>query len=327
MPAAPDDRCKKGSIESFAALPREPPGGCARDLWQRLCDEPRHEAAEYVCDDFTEAPEPDREAFALRVARRRPAPLGSPVQRSRNWSGAWLTPTSGRRFTAVWGSWIVPESQGIVPPPERGRAPAAARCSHWVGIGGHRRHSLSLPQVGTMAAINWRGEPEYYAWYQWWEPSRSYGPLKITNLDVLAGDPIIAAVTVEALDTVGLYIRNHRTGDLRSIRWRANDADNPAAVDGKSAEWVVERPSWFDRDDEPHFFRLPPLAHPAEPARFGCCGAVAAEAPGGPEVARDLTGARLVRMVGRRSDGPGSKFLAVPKKRGTSALDVAVRGE
>lgn len=180
-----------------------------------------------------------------------------------------------------------------------------------------------------MAAITRDGEPDYYAWFQWGEPTHSYGPLRITNFPVDAGHSIVAAVTVQALDTVSLYIRNRNTGDLRSIQWQAKPS-KPVAVDGKSAEWVVERPSWFDNRGRPHFFPLPPLAQPDKPVSFERCCAVAAHAPGEPGTASGLANARLIRMVGRRRDGPGSRVLAVPKKRRPGApdiaLDVVIRG-
>ncbi len=348
MSWAAADRCMSGSITGFGAppdgadpldpvneallprwgLPRKPLGDCAQGLWRRMLEDACIEPARYECDPYEEIPSPDffaaRRSF-VRTARPR---QGSRTQRSRNWSGAWIVPRRGHRFVAVWGSWTVPETAGpkpgeVEPPPApgRARAPDFARCSHWVGIGGHRRHSRSLPQVGTMTAIGWDGAVRHYAWYQWWEATRSYGPLRITNLDVDAGDRIVAAVTVEARDKVRLHIRNEDTRQLRSIEWQASAARAPVDVDGKSAEWVAERPSWFGLDGKPRPFRLPPF----ESLRFECCHAEAAEGIGPPIAARDLTGARLVRMVGRGGAPRGSRFLAVPRKRGPDALDVATR--
>lgn len=344
---AEDDRCLGGSITSPGeppdgkdpldpaneamlpawGLPRKPLGDCARELWRRMLEGASIEPARYVCDPYQQVPPPsppDTQAF-LRIGAPRQA---SRAQRSRNWSGAWILPREGRRFVAVWGSWMVPRtleqaSNDAEPePPTAGRGPDAARCSHWIGIGGHLRHSGSLPQVGTMTAVDWHGKVRYYAWYQWWEATRSYGPLRITNLEVNAGDRIVAAVTVEARDRVRLHIRNEDNRQLRSIEWQANAALAPVAVDGKSAEWVVERPSWLDLDEKPHLFRLPRF----EAFHFDCCQAETAEAIGAPAVPRDLTGARLVRVVGRGEGTRGSRFLAIPEKRGPGALDVAIRG-
>lgn len=306
-------------------LPRKPLGDCARGLWRRMLEGACIEAPSYVCDPYEEVPSPDflpvRRSL-LRAARPR---QGSRTQRSRNWSGAWIVPRDGRRFVSVWGSWTVPETpaphETEQPPPDQARAPDWARCSHWIGIGGHRRHSRSLPQVGTMTAINKKREVRYYAWYQWWEATRSYGPLRITNLDVEAGHSIIAAVTAEARDRVRLHIRNENTRQLRSIEWQTDADRAPAEVDGKSAEWVVERPSWFGRDGKPRFFQLPRFGS----LRFDCCHAEVAETLDASPVARDLDGARLVRMVGRGGTPRGSRFLAVPKKRGTDVLDVEDR--
>lgn len=327
MPSGLNGRSVHGSISTPAPSPSKPPGDEAGGLWDRLFGDGAPDVpALCVVDNFTEVPEPLAGVFEARLADGGAVPLASPVLRSRNWSGAWLTPTRGRRFVSVWGAWTVPESRVDWSPPELNGAPDAARCSHWIGIGGHRRHSLSVPQVGTMAAITRDGKPDYYAWFQWGEPTHSYGPLRITNFPVGAGHSIVAAVTVQARDTVGLYIRNEKTGDLRSIQWQAQPS-KPVAVDGKSAEWIVERPSWFDDDGRPHLFPLTPLAQPDEPVCFEQRCAVAAHEPGEPGTVRGLAGARLIRMVGRRRNGPGSRFLAVPKKRVDKALTVVVRGD
>lgn len=348
-PEVVDDGCMNGSITSPGmppdgkdpsdpaneamlpawGLPHRPTGDCAIELWRQMLSGARIEPAQYECDLFRETPRPQdsvsiRPMFTTAVRR-----LASRTQNSRNWSGAWILPRGGHRFVAVWGAWTVPEiqqqeSDEVGPPVARGLD--AARCSQWIGIGGHRRHSKSLPQVGTMAAVSGDGTARYYAWFQWWEPTLSYGPLRITNLDVSAGDRIIAAVTAEAHDKVRLHIRNQGTRtqgarELRSIEWQANSAVAPVDVDGKSAEWVVEQPSWLDLNANPHLFRLPRFAS----LRFDCCQAEAAAAVGAPALARDLTGARLVRMVGPRKGAPGSRFLAVPEKQGPGVLDVAIR--
>ena len=338
-----DGRCLNGSITSPGmppdgedllspdnetilpawGLPRKPTGGCVVELWRRMLDGAHIEPAQYECDPFEEVPRPqhpDAAPSAFITEVRLPP---SQTQNSRNWSGAWILPRGGRRFVAVWGAWTIPEVQQ---PKDAGLPVAdgldAARCSHWIGIGGHRRHSRSLPQVGTMAAVGGDGTARYYAWYQWWEPTRSYGPLRITNLELNAGDRIIAAVTVEAHDRVRLHIRNEGTRELRSIEWQANAMAAPVDADGKSAEWVVEQPSWLDLNKKAHLFPLPRFTS----LRFDCCHAEAAQAVGEACESRDLTGARLVRMVARSEGVQGSRFLAIPRKQGLDTLDVAIQG-
>lgn len=305
-------------------LPCKPTGRRAVKLWRRMLDGARVKPAQYECDPFKEVPQPQRPdadalAFGIKVRL-----LASRTQNSRNWSGAWILPRNGRRFVAVWGAWTVPEVQqqpdGDAKPPVANGLDAA-RCSHWIGIGGHRRHSKSLPQVGTMAAVGGDGTARYYAWYQWWEPTGSYGPLRITNLELNAGDRVIAAVTVKGHDKVRLHISNGSTRELRSIEWQANAGVAPVDVDGKSAEWVVEQPSWLDLDKKAHLFPLPRF----DSLRFDGCHAEAAPAIGAVAEARDLTGARLVRMVARGEGVQGSRFLAIPRKRGPDTLDVAIQ--
>src|SRR4030095_2575914 len=80
---------------------------------------------------------------------------------SSNWSGAYVTPRTGRRFTEVHGRWEVPAvavPSGTIGSPE-------FRSSIWIGLDGQRRYfDSSLPQIGTAQFLNAPGVPPFSVW-------------------------------------------------------------------------------------------------------------------------------------------------------------------
>jgi hypothetical protein len=246
---------------------------------------------------------------------------------SRNWSGAVIAARDAKRFCRVVGTWTVPKATqpddhvaAKLPPGK------AYQVSVWVGLDGFRLASRSLPQLGTVSAWNpATGQPEYYLWVQWWVRNKMYRECKVRNFKVEEGDEIHATAEVAAArDDVLFSIVSKRPGRanrMLRLRWLAGSYDAAAGVtvelpndehrqrgkapsEGWHAVWCVERPAVMpdgatpDSQVDPRdieSFRLP-----------GFEGAVLRDAlaemrdladdPASAEE-RDLTGARLLRMI------------------------------
>ena len=142
------------------------------------------------------------------------APAGSGQSQSGNWSGY---NASGGTFTAVSGSWTVPQV---------GAGTSGADAT-WVGIGGVT--SRDLIQAGTQAVVQ-SGRVIYSAW---WEtlPQTSHP----VPLNVSAGDKVSVSITQQSDGTWLILIRNTTTGDSfsKSVTYRSSLS---------SAEWVEEAP-------------------------------------------------------------------------------------
>ena len=243
--------------------------------------------------------------------------------RSSNWSGAYIAARDGERFSAVWGSWTVSE-----PEPPEGVAAATRppggqyRCSTWIGLDGHRRHSRSLPQMGTTRIVTVPGDGvmrrEIVAWHQWWvRDEADPHPMNIVNFPLRAQDQVACALWVTGPNRVAFAMKNLRA-DLLMV-WEVEHQAAP--VEGSAAEWIVERPT------EVGTTAVYELAKYGT-ERFTGCAAESRRALGDARgTCRDLAGARLVRMY-KPFDGPQHRtaFISVPKKLGDAEIEVSYRG-
>ena len=305
-------------------------------LWQRMLSGAL-EVGEAVLDVPSVAT-PLATPWVIRPRLFRPAPKAVPgpaagaVSReagwSENWSGAYVTPRSGERFTQVWGRWTVPSPMlpaGAATNPEA----LEHRCSVWVGLGGHRTHSRSMPQVGTTQAVrivDGRPTAVCWAWTQWWVRDRNFGPVDLSCRDfpVHPGDEIICGVTVEDGAEVAFHLKNQSTGQMRNIRLAPPEPWAPA--DGASAEWIVERPTLFPSPSDAGLPSLHPLPDYGV-LEFRECLAETRRASGeGGGTARDLTGARLIGMSESRTDPYRSTVISRPEKFGATSLRIHYRG-
>ena len=136
-----------------------------------------------------------------------------------NWAGYAVTGPSP--FQQVRGAWTQPSlTCGM----------QRTYSAFWVGLGGFKKRSRLLEQVGTTAScIN--GNPEVQAFYEIW-PERG-GEL---TLDARAGDQLVASVSVRgrrvSLRLDDLTIHQVRT---KVILMREPDTS--------SAEWIAEAPA------------------------------------------------------------------------------------
>jgi hypothetical protein len=151
----------------------------------------------------------------------------APAVVSTNWAGyAVTTPkASAQGFTAVSATWTVPAVAC-------GRAAAGTGSATWVGLGGFATGSGTLAQIGTSSDCSRRGGPVYSAWREVL-PSAS----DTLDLDVRPGDTITASV-VRTSTQARMSLENARTGASAVSTHRI------PATPNRSAEWIVEAPSW-----------------------------------------------------------------------------------
>jgi hypothetical protein len=144
---------------------------------------------------------------------------------SNNWAGYAVTAASGLR--AVSGSWSEPQVACDQPFP--------TYSAFWVGLGGLKRSSNAIEQIGTEADCTAGSRPRTFAWYELFPAVR----VKLA-LAVHQGDQLAATVTVRG-PSVTLRLRNLTT-DSSFTRTLAMNAP-----DTTSADWIAEAPSGCDR--------------------------------------------------------------------------------
>jgi len=259
---------------------------------------------------------------------------------SRNWSGAVITARDSMLFRTVAGSWKVPKpkppagASAMQPPPGN-----AWQCSVWVGFDGFHRWSVSLPQMGTVSEVDIKGnvlQPGTYAFCQWWVRGQSYGEVRIANMPIEPKDKIFCMLTAQGPTDVHFAMTNRTKKHSVSLSWAAGEVEqDPAKLDrseapleGRTAVWCVERPLTMPVGTEaPMLYRLPKigkvrfkeaLAEMRDPAN-----------PATPPVPRDLTAARLLRMVGSAKDNapPRSIALTSPAAPATGGSSLTIRQE
>ena len=143
------------------------------------------------------------------------APTGAAQSHSSNWSGYDAT---GGTFTAVSGSWTVPQVS----------AGASGADATWVGIGGVKSHDLI--QAGTQAVVQ-SGRVVYTAWWETLPQVSQPVPLNIS-----AGDTVSVSIAQQSGSTWLVDIVDTTTGDSfrKTVTYQSSLS---------SAEWVEESPS------------------------------------------------------------------------------------
>jgi Peptidase A4 family len=246
------------------------------------------------------------------------------LETSPNWSGGYITPIPRpNRFKVVAGSWTVPTPERpIVVPSGVDIATSEFRSSTWIGIGGHRSYN-TLPQIGTsqnVVVVNGVPTPKFEAWWQWWvdDCPKHHVPHRIPEIDVCAGDEILAMIIIEAPcpGDAHFILANQRTGILIAFKVMAPRNIEPL---GSTAEWVHERPS------EPITKRRFPLAKCSDVV-FKHCFALNAPDFGMPMVFQKLDqNARLIRMVEHFPDPHRSALVSIPERVSATSLRIRYR--
>lgn len=148
---------------------------------------------------------------------------------STNWAGYVAAARAARAFTSVSGTWTVPATTCTSAQP--------GYSAVWVGLGGYRRSSKRLEQVGSESDCDSRGRAVYAAW---WEIVPA-APVSI-RVAVHPGDTVSASATL-ADHAVTLRLRDLTTGKRFSTTRRVS------ATDASTAEWIVEAPSVCQSSD------------------------------------------------------------------------------
>lgn len=211
---------------------------------------------------------------------------------SLNWSGAYVTPRDGRRFTEVHGAWVVP----VVAAPSGTPATAELHSSIWIGLDGMRRYlDSSLPQIGTAQILNDPTLPPVSTttWWQWWLRDHDYPPVTLP-LVVDPGDRVMCSLHVLSDTSVKFIIINRTTNQIFPPFTMPSPTTDPPAfiqvnVSGATAEWIVERPTSVDTGE---IYELPDYGT----VDVTECLAVSAHVPPGPGQEQTLEGARLINM-------------------------------
>jgi hypothetical protein len=264
-----------------------------------------------------------RALFAVSPARSERRLSGVPSQEaSGNWSGAYVRPRDFSPMSLVQGFWNVPN-----PDPPPGRQAGTYVSSAWVGLDGHDPATRSLPQIGTEQKVTVQvlsaPDRKLCAWWQWWVHDAPHsGRIVIKSLRVNAGDPIYAQVQKIDDVTASLFIINLQS-NLAFPAWfkvvQPGPAPNPGPnplipyIEGRTAEWVVERPGVIDSDE---IYQLPNYGE----LTFSGCNAGAGPPLGPVDV--DLSRARLIRMTiwdDPESQVPG-RIGSIPARNGSNSV-------
>jgi Peptidase A4 family len=268
--------------------------------------------------------------FQLNPHAGQPRELPTSVGRTRygtnrNWSGASIVPTGGTMIVLQTGVWVVP-APGLPAAPDLIPAPASGAryaCSTWIGLDGQRRYlNSSLPQIGTTQTLtpspSGQWEVGAFAWFQWWDRLGGMAFILLGGLTVANGDLVTATIWVPDSTQVVAYMRNLGTNELAWVV-----AELPTVlvggkpvrltVTGATAEWIMERPTYFGSTD------LYPFPDYGE-TEFTDCVAGVAPRPGGTFGQGDLSAARLIRMYEVRDNPPRTAFISMARKHGTDAV-------
>jgi hypothetical protein len=241
---------------------------------------------------------------------------------SRNWSGAVITARDSMLFQTIAGRWTVPapappvNANAALPPPG-----GAWQCSVWLGFDGYHRWSVSLPQMGTVSMVEVQGGalvPSVYAFAQWWVRGKFFGEVRIPAMPLSPGDEIFCMLSARDAGEVTFAMTNRTQNHSLILSWApgemAAEAGRPAPVrapmEGRTAVWCVERPLTMPEGPvAPALFNLPRI----EDVHFGEALAEMRDpaAPARAIVPRDLTAARLLRMVATLGEGDRQRSMVL----------------
>ena len=141
------------------------------------------------------------------------------------WSGAVIAPSVGKSFTGISAQWNVPAV--TAPFGQTGEFDS----SSWIGIDGD-----GTPQVFQAGAEQQAsdGGTSYYCWYEWF-PNLE---VSISNLPVGPGSAVFASLVATSPSLGHVFL-------VSGSKAVSMDVSAPAgfAIEGGSAEWIMERPS------------------------------------------------------------------------------------
>lgn len=256
---------------------------------------------------------------------------------SRNWSGAYVRDNPGERYVSLQGTWVVPRP--YPPPPAVSGDPwpeGTFYSSCWVGLDGHDPASLSLPQMGIGNSVSVPDavttDPNNLtvsvnAWWQWWVKGDSGNhPIEIlpSIFPVHPGDIIIVQLNVLNSTTVRFVLKNQSTGQVFppfdvTVPVLTN-LNRAVAVEGRTAEWIIERPTKVASID------LRPFCDYGAVTFYGCNAQVQTTPGGSVTEDRQLQRARLIRLADWTQPG-GTPFQPGMQQPGIVVSSAAPEGD
>ena len=225
----------------------------------------------------------------------------SRTESSKNWSGAYILPRLGHRFTRIVGRWTAPTLQtGIVSPD---CDPLPFQCSVWIGLDGKKQWTKSLPQVGSAHTIALDGTSQTQKlWWQWWERDGHSQPYEISGVPIRPGDVILCSLSVVTSTLVRVHVINRTRGVFATLALCGS-----CPLEGSTAEWILERPADpNNRRKEVGGVRLFPMPD------YGALLIERCVAEHYPLRTTSLQTPRLIRMTESFSNPPSVKIISAP---------------
>jgi hypothetical protein len=259
---------------------------------------------------------------------------------SGNWSGACVRNNPDEGYVLLQATWIVPRPY---PPPPSASGGAWLVgdyfSSAWIGLDGHDPGSLSLPQIGTAHCVSVPKDTSnpgdlsvtVGAWWQWWLKDDPFNhPIDIPQslFPVQPGDLIYAQLNVLNDSTVRFFLKNQSLGqvfppfDLTPPTPSWPNPNHAVTVEGKTAEWIVERPTQPTTPD------LLPFCDSGSVVFYDCNAQVAVSSPAGITLEdRQLQLARLIRLADWTPKKPGATYQPGMDQPGIIVSSAALEGD
>jgi hypothetical protein len=299
-----------------------------RRVWNRGFGRPMRLMAYGFHAAFVEA-----SSYRPIIRQAEAPPEETRIEKSSNWSGAYLTANRYRKFMQVWGRWTIPDHLKIPPAPFEGPPGVSYVCSSWIGLDGQRRYlDSSLPQIGTASTLRPDGTTVAEAWTQWWaRGDANTAPLPI-GLTVSPGDEVLCVLTALDPQTVVFVMVNLSAvplpegmavlGTSPPVTLPDNSVVHPD-IAGVTAEWVIERPRILGQTTR---YNFPDYRR----TEFKSCIAVEADRvdisslPSG--VMQELRGERFIRMFDVLANPARTAYISMPRKLSDSSISVKYGG-
>jgi hypothetical protein len=310
-------------LAQFGLPPRPDAGEPGILAWRSLVEGWRNARVELV-DTPPADPDDGIVSVACPAIPAYPADRPPQASRSHNWSGAYLRAIEPSRFRRVTGQWRIPDA--CLP---QGSASAREfRTSQWVGFDGTDPTSRSLPQLGSIWRRKQNGEITKRLWWQWWIRGAEKQEVNFINdFPVAPGDFISCTLTVDDPRAVRyVVVKNLGASPIALCFLATNQGLFPPDpmtildVEGRVAEWVVERPKRFEKKPKkdwlyslPAFERIP----------FTNCSAIVNDAS---STVRTLERARLLRITDWDDDALPGRSAARVWNLNASGFDVYYTG-
>jgi hypothetical protein len=227
---------------------------------------------------------------------------------SNNWSGAYIRDNYGETYTRIQGIWVVPRPYPPPPAAPGGNwLPGTSVATIWIGLDGADPGSLAMPQLGTYQQVDLAAATSdpaslvttVVAWWQWWQRDDIAGQqvsIPQSQFPLQVGDVVYAELDVIDPSKVRFFLKNLSTGmvfpafDLTKPSPLPVNPNFPVTVEGRTAEWIVERQTQVGTTD------LRPFCDYGEVLFHGCTAEVMSKKTGTTSE-QQLELATLLRMA------------------------------